>query len=341
MKALQSTFIWCSVFSAVACVWALRHCCQKQYAVRRRLFWAQLVALVTADLLSTAALITCQLLANFPQQDERYKSYKNAVTCGCVLWSLLIEVQIALAFAASCHKIVRWTKVLRLSVLFSFLYATLVAVALGACAESQMAARSATWAAHVVLCNLFACVFYLWAFVGTLSLPSLIRRKAVLRGATYAIGTFLVYLPNAVLDTITVIGGVDVDRAPMTGTSPKGGWEIAGIVCQLLYTLNGAINIGTYAFWIPRKADPSDQQDLTLSALEEMALHNYFDLTSTDLSSFISRTSTAEAIAVAREVRSSMAQSETESGTAKGPLDDYDRSSTPSLGPGIVDFMRV
>jgi len=260
-----------------------------------------------------SGLITEQLLL---PDDELYKRYQSAATCGCFLWSLFMEVQIALAFATSCHKLVTWTKALRLTVPLSFFYATSFSVFLGFGYSHEESIRDTVWVAHVACCILLAVVFYLWALVGTLAAPSFARRQALLRGASFAAGTFMVFIPNVVLDTITVLRGVDVDRADILDSGNS--WACIGTVCQLLYCLNGVINVGTYAFWVPKKTY-SDQREWTLSELEDIAIDNYFDLTSTDIHSFISRTSAAEAIAVAREVRSWSEPSSQASHVGSGP----------------------
>lgn len=286
----------CSVLSGIACFWAFLHLYWKPPSVRRRLFWAQLLALVLADLFTSAGLLTGYFVY--------YRSYLQATAFGSLLWSLLLEVQIGMAFAASCHTVVKSTRVFRIMIAVSFCYAVGVSVFFGYSCSRAMESRlcDAVLVGHMLPCILLTLTAYIVAFVGMWSAPRFARRHAMLRASTYAGNALIVFVPNAILHSLVILGHISL--LPDARRLPANVDEFAGFVGQCLYTLNGAINVGTYCFWMCKEG--KSEQRGSLGDLENLVLARYFDLTDSDHDAFMVRRSAAEAIAAAQETRATL-----------------------------------
>lgn len=291
----------CCSLSGIACVGAVTHLMSKSAAVRTQLFWAQLVALSLSD-------ICCCLfmLSVFICYDGEGQSAGQGITAGCLFWSLFLEVQIAVGVACSVRGANQWTNALRKALLASFI------VAVGLALLDMWLVMRGMHSAHELLWTLTFLTSFLLAF-GAYALtrasisasPKIVRRRLMLRWATYALNFSITFLPNALLDVLITLKVVNLSRLEHSFCEVEDahiGYKTRlDTIFRYLYCVNGALNVSTYLWWM--WIDGRTKQRAALGDIdnleESLMIGGYFDLTD---ASFEAR-SIADAIGVAQESR--------------------------------------
>lgn len=210
---LSSIILTLSGISACTCALLLGHLLQLSQRHRRRLFWKQLVALESVDLVW--ALVAILLPAIRLTGHEMNGSYCN-IYLGCRnfldFFSSILEVQLAAGFAAACRHYVRLTAALHwvipvacvLSLMlmpFQFTHWETTMSGLGdpiplhiitdgvGCIQTGQP----VWDITVCFCCFLALALYTWGAIGTLKAPVVVRRRALLCGLCYILSFVLTF----------------------------------------------------------------------------------------------------------------------------------------------------
>jgi hypothetical protein len=246
-------------------------------------FWAQLVTLVASDLLLSLAILLLSL---------RLKPVLSIgeITCS-LFWSLLVEVQIAIGVAGACRGSSGCVRTLRYMLPASLLpAAALTMLDTWFMSERRTEAHSLLWVSFFSSCALINIGAYVFAATGASSSPAIVRRRLMLRFASYACNFFVEILPNLTLDLLIAFEYITLDRVTMpdaVADHEVHGWDLVENICQYLYCLNGAFNVGTYVYWMWTDDDTAAATGTGLSRinlldLEKMLqLNGYFSLTDT------------------------------------------------------------
>lgn len=270
----------CCSASIFACLWALWHLCRKSAKVRAQVFWAQLVTLVATDL-SLSLVILLLSIRMMPL-------LWNGEVTATLFWSLLVEVQIAGGVAGACRG---WSGSIR--ALRFLLPASLLPAAALAMLDNwlisvrRVEAHELLWVSFFVCCLLMNIGAYIVAAKGVSSSPAIVRRRLMLRFASYSCNFFIEILPNLTLDVLIAMNLISVDRVKMPDSSDGlNGWALVETICQYLYCLNGAFNVGTYVYWMwTDDCTVTKEAGLSRASLDDLEksllLNGYFSLTDT------------------------------------------------------------
>jgi hypothetical protein len=227
-------------------------------------------------------------------------STKVVLRDGTMLWSMLIEFQIGMGFAASCFGDGNWAQPLRVMIPGTLVYCCIYAVVENSCSKEQLLSRHKyIWFVHMAIINSLTIGSYVGAFKAAWRAPCFARRRALLRGASYACNTLLVFWPNIVIDLFILLGYLPAIDNNLLDKKTTSIGDIAELIGFYLYSLNGAVNAGTYIYWVLMEArvrqhasSANDLQDIEADAQDR-----YFDLATPDAETFMATRGTAEAIA--------------------------------------------
>merc|ERR1740121_1099566 len=155
-----------------------------------------------------------------------WKSKSYQLLCAThVMFSTLLEFQIAVGFGLACHGIARWTQLLRWMVLISFLFCALsqvIAHWLDLRNKSAFPFALALRVVHSLVAVTATFLTYLWAFCGARKAPLFARRRAIQRGASYAASSLL-GLPWFVYQTY-YFGRIDGEKLSSGAALALGSW---------------------------------------------------------------------------------------------------------------------
>lgn len=238
---IWSLRLFCCTLSVIACLWASCHLLRKSGRVREQVFWAQLVALVIADLLLSVEILLLSVEPTLPL---------GVVISSTLFWSFFLEVQIALGVTGACSQWTGCSRALRFTILGS------LPVAIGlACLDSWVVdkdprGRALLWSFVIVFCLLTNIGAYVSANKYASASPFVVRRRIMMRGSSYAFTFAIAVLPNLILDVLIAANLVRVDSTVVPNEDATRGTDTLIKICGLLYCLNGFCNVGTYVLWI-------------------------------------------------------------------------------------------
>lgn len=262
--------------------------------MKRRLFWFQLFALASVDWLHSTLNIVDRTLTSIEPSSAsilRCKLYINAVLF-LELASCLIESHIAVGFAVACLGWARSTAILLyilpLVLVFDgiILYLMQKSVVPHLSPEMQCFnyAEEPLFSTFVLIACAVSVGLYCIGGVFVVTSDTTVaraslQRRALWRGLSYMGNFIFTFGPKAMLGCC----------APSPWRTPT-----LALLC-----LNGALNVGSYAFWSKRQdvserrvvrgsvGTALDEPRATVSDFERLALERYFDLFVNDSSASV------------------------------------------------------
>mmetsp|Transcript_27124 Transcript_27124/g.49371 ORF Transcript_27124/g.49371 Transcript_27124/m.49371 type:complete len:250 (-) Transcript_27124:90-839(-) len=175
--------------------------------------------------------------------------------------SCILEVQIAMGFAAACSGRTRLVNCLLFLIPLGILVAALLTFVWNSTdfSGTQWTQDSDRFWSFVVLwCCGLAILFYSCSILQTAGKPRLVRRRTRLRGLSYTACFILTLGPMAV---------AQLSRC----------FRIYPLAINVLY-LNGAVNAGAYMFWMVHASRRHRSSSSELESLEESLVDAYFEL---------------------------------------------------------------
>jgi len=305
---ITSIYLACLSLSAILCIWSLWHLCGRWRRVRSRIFWSQLLALSLSDLLFAILCLAFRSLYISGYIPHTKPNCAIALHTQIFLefLSCLLEVHISAGFAAACTRCL-WARrglwcTLPGCVLLAAGLVILVDPAPAAgmqpqqlgCTYFQERKPFIRWGCIVSGCCLAALVCFFISVGATKGMPSLLRRRALLRGLTYVGNFLLTFLFPAVWEVTTYY------------ISKRQRWHVMDVATSNVLALNGAANIVTYGFWMLRSKRLQDraQADGSLGVIEDVLIDRYFDLSPfTDEAACLAQQQAVFAVAEARLLR--------------------------------------
>lgn len=263
----------CCFLSALVSLWCLKYLWQVRHVSWKRLFWRQLVILALIDVIycsyTVGFRVAWGLMGREVTQKMMFCHSLMPVRVFCEQLSCFLEVHIAMGFAFACHGCTQVVDRLLLTVPLLFVvtgvwlsFAMQMVVPPNWGCDTGMEAF-AIWGQTVLASCVLTVLFYFACLLrrGTPS-PWVVKRRVVLR-----ILSFL-------LSFLITIGGRAFCVLFYTN-------ETLEIITEALLGLNGVAIMGTYMFWMLRRASLEEQQQedaLQLSTIEALIIDRHFDL---------------------------------------------------------------
>lgn len=232
--------------SAAACCFCLCHLwCKLPATMRRRLFWLQLCTLVSTDFLYCLFRMGFILLSITNFRSGQYvrwsidecKGYLSTVIF-LQLSSCLLELHVAMGFAAACFGLKRTICVLYYSIFLVFLISFGLLWAAEASLDIERFSESGQCHSKpdstFGLCLLCSCgatvVLYMMSILRLAKGPKLLRTRAAFRSLWYIANFLVSFGPRAIFDVVS-------------GPNHKG---LVFLLTLDFLCLNGAMNVVTY-----------------------------------------------------------------------------------------------